>query len=240
MNTDSKAPFIRHLAELRKAVLRPVLLIIVFFIPCYFVRFDILRLAVEPVVSALPEGGGLIFTKPGEGFAALVMSSLFAAFMLALPFTLYSLWGFIAPGLKRGERRSVAIFVFAGTVLFCAGVFFCYRLAAPRALEFLLSEHSSDFMTAMPSVGQSLSFLLTLCFSFGVVFEFPLVAFLLSRWGVVSAKGFAGGRKYAYVAGAMAAAVITPTTDIVSMMFLLVPLAVFYEAGIVTAKVFGK
>ncbi len=239
MNGETKAPFLKHLVELRKAVLQSVAAIAVLFIPCYFFRFRLLELMVEPVTSALPPESSLIFTKPSEGFVSLIQAALFTASVLAAPFVLHRVWSFIAPGLRPEERKGLFSFVFFGTVQFFAGVYFCHAVAAPRMFKFLLGEHSTEFLSAMPSLGQSLSFLMSMCLGFGAVFEFPLIVFFLSKWGLVTADGLRAARKYAYVIGTFLAAVITPTTDFASMMFLFVPLALFYEAGIVTAKIFG-
>ncbi len=238
MSDEAKAPFLKHLSELRSVVLQSVLVVAALFIPCYmFFRFPLLRAIVSPAMDALSAEQTLIFTKPSEGFSALVASCLFTAFVLAAPFILYKVWRFIAPGLKMNEKRELTIFVLCGTALFLSGVLFCHSIVAPRALAFLLTEHSSDFVVAMPSLGQTLSFLLTMCLGFGIVFEFPLVSFFLSRWGVVSARTMSMARKYAYVIGALLSAVITPTTDMISMMFLLLPIVIFYEMGIFVARV---
>ncbi|WP_462137074.1 twin-arginine translocase subunit TatC [Candidatus Mycalebacterium sp.] len=237
MSDDTKAPFLKHLSELRSVVLQSALVVAALFIPCYtFFRFPLLRIIVSPAVDALAGEQTLIFTKPSEGFSALVASCLFTAFVLASPFILYKTWRFIAPGLKTAEKKGLTVFVLFGTALFLSGVLFCHSVVAPRALVFLLTEHSSDFVVAMPSLGQTLSFLLTMCLGFGIVFEFPLVSFFLSRWGIVSARTMSASRKYAYVIGALASAVITPTTDPTSMMFLFLPIVIFYEAGIFVAR----
>lgn len=240
MNGDSKASFLKHLAELRKAVLQSVLAVIVLFVPCYFFRFRLLELTVEPVTSALGADGSLIFTKPSEGFVSLVQVSFFAAIVLAAPFILHRIWRFTEPGLRPKEKKGLISFVFFGTVQFFAGVYFCHAVVAPRAFAFLLGQNSADFVSAMPSLGQSLSFLVSMCLGFGAVFEFPLIVYFLSRWNLVTAAGLRSYRKYAYVGGTLFVAVITPTTDFASMMFLLVPFALFYEAGIVVAKVSRK
>ncbi len=240
MNGDTKAPFLKHLAELRSAVLQSVIAVAVMFVPCYYFRFELLKTIMAPVLSALPAGSSLIFTNPAEGFTSLIAASLFSSLALSSPFILYRVWHFIAPGLYQQERKGLFLFVFFGTVLFFTGILFCHSLAAPRALAFLLGEHSGDFFSAMPSLSRSLSFLLTMCLGFGAVFEFPLIAFFLSRWGVVTHRTLTASRRYAYLIGSLLTAVITPTTDFASMMFLFIPLVVFYEAGIVTARVFGK
>ena len=240
MNGDIKAPFLKHLAELRSSILQSVLAVAVMFVPCYYFRFELLKIIIAPVLSALPPGSSLIFTNPVEGFTSLIAASLFSSVALSSPFILYRIWRFIAPGLYAGERRGLFLFVFFGTVLFFTGILFCHSLVAPRALEFLLGKHSSDFFSAMPSLSRSLSFLLTMCLGFAAVFEFPLIAFFLSRWGVVTPQTLAASRKYAYLIGSVLTAVITPTTDFVSMMFLFIPLVMFYEAGIITARMFAK
>lgn len=222
---------------MRKAIIRSALAGAALFPLCWHFRFEIMRKLVEPATSALPPGGELIFTRPSEGFGALVGAAAASAFVLSMPFTLYNLWRFVSPGLKAKEKKDAGIFIAAGTALFLAGVLFCHSIAAPRAMQFLLAGQSADFMSAMPSLGQTLSFLLTLCVSFGIVFEFPLAAFFLAKWGIADARRLASARKYAYVAGALASAVLTPTTDIASMLMMFVPLVVFYEAGIVTARV---
>lgn len=239
-SSRSKAPFLQHLAELRRVLLQSVLAVAALFVPCYFFRFQLLEIIVAPAVSALPPGSSLIFTRPSEGFVALVQASLFAALLLATPFILHRLWSFLAPGLRPGEKKGLVSFVFFGTALFFAGVAFCHAVVAPRALAFLFGESSPEFLSPMPSVSRTLSFLLSMCLGFGAAFEFPLAAFFLSKWGVVTAEGLAAARKYAYLACAVIAAVITPTTDFASMMFLLLPFALFYEAGILAAKIFGR
>lgn len=236
MIEDTKAPFLSHLSELRKSVIRSALAVAALFPLCWHFRFEIMRKAVEPATAALPPGGELIFTRPSEGFGALVGAAAAAAFVLAMPFTLYNLWRFVSPGLKRREKRDAAVFIASGSALFFAGVVFCHAVAAPRAMEFLLAGQSADFMSAMPALGQTLSFLLTLCVSFGIVFEFPLAAFFLSKWGIADSRRLAAARKYAYVAGAVGAAVLTPTTDMASMLMLFAPMVLFYEIGVWVAR----
>lgn len=240
MSEDTKAPFLAHLSELRKVIIRSALAGAALLPLCWHFRFEIMRKVVEPATSALPPNGELIFTRPSEGFGALVGAAVAAAFTLSMPFTLYNIWRFVSPGLKTKEKKDAVIFIAAGTALFAAGVVFCHSIAAPRAMQFLLAGQSADFMSAMPSVGQTLSFLLTLCVTFGIVFEFPLAAFFLAKWGIADAGSLARARKYAYVAGAVLAAVLTPTTDIASMLMMFAPLVVFYEAGILTARVVGQ
>jgi sec-independent protein translocase protein TatC len=194
----------------------------------------------QPIIKNLPKGSTLIFTKPAEGFITYFKVSFFAALVLAFPFILYQAWRFIAPALYKHEKQVLVPFIFFGTILFAAGASFCYFIAAPPAFKFLLSEYSSEYVKAFPTIGEALSFFMALTFGFGLVFEFPLVVFVLARLGVVNSQMLRSKRRYAILISGVAAAIITPTTDALSMMFMLVPLLVFYEIGILVAWIFGK
>ncbi|MGQ0793129.1 MAG: twin-arginine translocase subunit TatC [Deltaproteobacteria bacterium] len=237
---ESKMPFLEHLAELRKRMLWSIAAIGVFFIPAYSYSEELFNLLMRPIIANLPEGSSLIFTAPAEGFTTYLKVSLFAALVMAFPFVLLQIWKFIGPALYREEKRIALPFIFFGTIFFLAGGAFCYFITAPTAFKFLLGEYSSEYVKAMPTIANALSFFISLIFGFGLVFEFPLVSFLLARLGIINSQMLRSYRKYAILISTAVAAVITPTTDAISMMFMLVPLIVFYELGIIVAWVFGK
>jgi len=240
MKEESGMNFLKHAEELRKRIIYSVIPILVFFIPCYIFSKQLFELLMRPIIGNLPEGSSLIFTRPAEGFLTYLKVSLFFSFFLSVPFILYNIWHFVSPALYKNEKRVVIPLVTFGTAFFILGALFCYFLAAPRGLEFLLGEYTTQYVKAFPSIKEALSFLTALMLGFGLVFEFPLVIFILSRLGLVTAGFLARQRKYALLINAVLAAFITPTTDAVSMMFMLVPLFIFYELGIVIAKIFGK
>ncbi len=240
MTDEQRMTFIEHLTELRKRMLWSLVAIIICFIPAYIFSERVFDFLMQPVINNLPEGSTLIFTRPAEGFTTYLKVAFFASLVLALPFILYQAWKFVAPALYQHEKQIVVPFIFFGTVFFLIGASFCYFIAAPPAFKFLLTEYSTDYLKALPKIDEALSFFMALILGFGIIFEFPLAVFLLARLGLVTSRMLREKRRYAILISAVAAAIITPTADAISMMFMFVPLVVFYELGILVAWVFGK
>ncbi len=239
MNED-KMSFLDHLGELRKRLLWSFLAILVFFIPAYAFSNEIFDFLMKPLIENLPEGSSLIFTRPAEGFTTYLKVSFFASVLLSVPFILYQAWKFVAPALYKKEKQIIIPFIFFGSLFFLLGAAFCYYVASPPAFKFLLNEYSSEYVKAFPTISEALSFFMALIFGFGLVFEFPLIIFILARIGVVTSKWLREKRKYAIILSALIAAILTPTTDAISMMLMFVPIVVFYELGILVAWMFGK
>ncbi len=237
---EHKMSFIDHLGELRQRLLWSLLAVIVFFIPAYYFSNEIFEFLMKPLIDNLPEGSSLIFTRPAEGFTTYLKVSFFAAVIFAIPFILYQAWKFVAPALYKEERRIIIPFIFFGSLFFALGAAFCYYVASPPAFKFLLNEYSSDYVKAFPTIREALSFFMALIFGFGLVFEFPIIIFILARIGLVTSTWLREKRKYAIIISALVAAVLTPTTDAISMMLMFVPIIIFYELGIIVAWMFGK
>lgn len=232
--------FLDHVQELRKRVFYALGAIIIFFIPAYFFSNDIFAFLMAPIIASLPDGSSMIFIRPAEGFITYLKVSIFTAFVLAFPVVLYQVWSFLSPALYKKEKRILLPFLLFGTIFFISGGLFCYYVAAPQGFGFLLGEYSSEYVKAFPTIREGLSFLMSLMIGFGLVFEYPVVVFMLSRLGLVTSTWLRKQRKYSWLISALVAAFITPTTDAVSMMFMLVPLFIFYEIGICVALIFGK
>ena len=237
---EEKMSFIDHLGELRRRLLWSLLAVGILFIPAYYFSNELFEFLMKPLIENLPEGSTLIFTRPAEGFTTYLKVSFFAALFLAVPFILYQAWRFIAPALYKEEKQIVIPFIFFGSLFFGLGAAFCYYIASPPAFKFLLNEYSSEYVKAFPTISAALSFFMALIFGFGLVFEFPLIIFILARIGIVTSKWLREKRKYAVVVSAMIAAILTPTTDAISMMLMFVPIIIFYELGILVAWLFGK
>jgi sec-independent protein translocase protein TatC len=237
---EEKMSFIDHLGELRLRLLWSLLAVGILFIPAYYFSNELFEFLMKPLIENLPEGSSLIFTRPAEGFTTYLKVSFFAALFLAVPFILYQAWRFIAPALYKEEKQIVIPFIFFGSLFFGLGAAFCYYIASPPAFKFLLNEYSSEYVKAFPTIREALSFFMALIFGFGLVFEFPLIIFILARIGIVTSKLLREKRKYAVVVSAMIAAILTPTTDAISMMLMFVPIIIFYELGILVAWLFGK
>jgi sec-independent protein translocase protein TatC len=237
---EEKMSFIDHLGELRRRLLWSLLAVGILFVPAYYFSNELFEFLMKPLIENLPEGSSLIFTRPAEGFTTYLKVSFFAALFLAVPFMLYQAWRFIAPALYKEEKQIVIPFIFFGSLFFGLGAAFCYYIASPPAFKFLLNEYSSEYVKAFPTISEALSFFMALIFGFGLVFEFPLIIFILARIGIVTSKLLREKRKYAVVVSAMIAAILTPTTDAISMMLMFVPIIIFYELGILVAWLFGK
>lgn len=237
---EEKMSFLDHLTELRRRLIWSILAIAILFVPAYYFSNEIFEFLMKPLIENLPEGSSLIFTRPAEGFTTYLKVSFFAALLLSVPFILYQGWKFVAPALYKEEKQVVVPFILFGSLFFAAGAAFCYYVASPPAFKFLLNEYSSEYVKAFPTIREALSFLMALIFGFGLVFEFPLIIFILARIGVVSSTWLRQKRKYAIIISAMIAAILTPTTDAISMMLMFVPIVIFYELGIIVAWLFGK
>lgn len=240
MSNEAKMPFLKHIEELRKRLLYSVVAIAICFIPSYYFSEILFDFLMQPLITNLPEGSTMIFTRPAEGFTTYLKIAFFAALILSIPALLYQAWQFIAPALYKNEKKILLPFIFFGSIFFFAGSAFCYYIASPPAFNFLLNEYSSEYVKAFPSIKEALSFFLALILGFGLIFEFPLVSFILARIGIVTSEMLSRNRRYALLISCVIAAVLTPTTDALSMMFMFIPLIVFYELGILVAWVFGK
>ncbi len=231
--------FISHLVELRDRLMRALIAIAVAFAligfwPTYGVIYDFLAL---PLIQTLPAGSKMIATGVITPFLIPLKVGLMAAFMLVLPYVLYQAWAFVAPGLYAHEKKLVLPLVVSSTLLFAVGVAFCYYFVFGQLFRFIAGFAPAS-ITPAPDIEQYLSFVLTMFLAFGVAFEVPVAIIVLVRMGVVSVKQLRDFRGYFVVCAAIAAAVVTPP-DVVSMLALLIPMCLLYEAGIIAAGFIG-
>jgi sec-independent protein translocase protein TatC len=240
MTEEAKMPFLKHIEELRKRLLYALIAVIICFIPSYYFSELLFDFLMKPLIASLPEGSTLIFTRPAEGFTTYLKIAFFASLVLSVPVILYQVWSFVAPALYKNEKKILLPFIFFGTLFFVAGSSFCYYIASPPAFNFLLNEYSSEYVKAFPSIKEALSFFMALILGFGLIFEFPLVSFILAKIGIITSKMLSQNRRYAILISCVIAAILTPTTDALSMMFMFIPLIIFYELGILVAWIFGK
>lgn len=236
----SEQPFVSHLIELRDRLIRAVIAVGVCFLvlaiyPTPSVLYDWLAL---PLVQHLPKGATLIATNPISPFMVPIKVTMLAALMLALPVVLYQIWAFVAPGLYAHEKRLVLPLIISSTVLFFAGVAFCYFFVFGKVFTFIQS-FAPKSITAAPDIEAYLSFVLNMFLAFGAAFEVPVVLVILARMGIVSVDKFKEFRSYFIVIAFVIAAVITPP-DVVSQLSLAIPMCLLYEVGIWAAQLFVK
>jgi sec-independent protein translocase protein TatC len=245
MNGDSqdeqaKMPLMEHLEELRSRLLICFLAIGVGFVVSYFFSRQIFEMLMKPWVNAMPAGqqAKLIYTAPHEAFFVYMKVSFIAGTILAFPVILWQIWRFVAPGLYAKEKRYMLPVIFASCLCFVSGVSFGYFVVIPVAFKFFAS-FSSEFITPMLRTTEYLSFANKMLLCFGLAFELPVFAFFLSKLGVLNADFLKRKRKWAVVVILIAAAVLTPSPDVISQLLMALPLLVLYEASVWIVHFFG-
>jgi sec-independent protein translocase protein TatC len=236
MNTQDT--FISHLVELRDRLLRAILAVLIVFLCLFPWAKDLYSLLAQPLLAVLPQGGQMIATDVVGVFLVPMKVALLVAFVIALPYVLYQIWAFVAPGLYTHEKRLVLPLIFTSTVLFIAGMAFAYFLVFPVVFKFMASI-APEGVAWMTDIEKYLSFALTMFVAFGVTFEVPVAVVLLVRMNVVSVEKLREIRPYVIVGAFVVGAVFTPP-DVISQLMLAVPLWVLYELGIVAARFLAK
>ena len=230
--------FISHLVELRDRLLRAILAVLIVFLCLFPWAKDLYTLLAQPLLAVLPQGGQMIATDVVGVFLVPMKVALLVAFVIALPYVLYQIWAFVAPGLYTHEKRLVLPLIFTSTLLFIAGMAFAYFLVFPVVFKFMASI-APEGVAWMTDIEKYLSFALTMFIAFGVTFEVPVAVVLLVRMNVVSVAKLKEIRPYVIVGAFVVGAVFTPP-DVISQLMLAVPLWVLYELGILVAGMLGK
>jgi sec-independent protein translocase protein TatC len=238
--SSSQETFISHLIELRsrlvKAAIGVLLTSIIFFLwPGPGVLFDFLA---APMKNSLPPGSDLQAISVISPFLVPVKITMLAGFILALPWVLYQAWAFVAPGLYAHEKRLVAPLVISSSILFIVGVAFCYFLVFGKVFAFI-SEFAPKSITVSPDIENYLDFVMTMCLAFGLAFEVPVVVVILVRTGLVTVEKLKEIRPYIIVGAFVIAAIVTPP-DIMSQLFLAIPMWILFEAGLLVAPLFVR
>jgi sec-independent protein translocase protein TatC len=234
---ETKQPLLEHLIELRRRLLWCLATLVVTFFVCFAFAKNIFAVLVQPLLRA--GQGKLIYTDIFEAFFVQVKVGLFAALMVSFPVLATQLWRFVAPGLYAKEKKAFLPFLLMTPLFFGAGAAFAYFVAMPWALHFLLSfqgDVGGVNQEALPGVGNYLMFVTRFLFGFGLAFLLPILLMILERAGLVTREQLTKSRRYAIVAAAAVAAVLTPP-DVVSMLMLLVPLYGLYEFAILAIRI---
>jgi sec-independent protein translocase protein TatC len=177
--------FMSHLIELRDRLLRCVIALLLVFVCLFPWARDLYALLAQPMLASMPIGGQLIATEVTAPFFVPMKVTMMAAFVIALPYLLYQVWAFVAPGLYVHERKLVAPLIITSTLLFLCGMAFAYYLVFPVVFHFMVSVAPAG-VAVMTDIGKYLDFVLTLFLAFGVTFEVPVAVVILVRMGVVA------------------------------------------------------
>ncbi|MBM3946417.1 MAG: twin-arginine translocase subunit TatC [SAR202 cluster bacterium] len=223
-----------HLEELRGRLIWSALAIVAGAVLAGVFHEEVIGALIRPAREYLSVTNKPIFTEVTEFLGVVVRIAVLGGLVVALPVLAYQVVLFVAPALNPAERRLALAFVPTATLLFSGGVAFAYFILLPPALRFLLT-FGQEIATPMIRISGYVSLVVTLVFWIGVVFETPLLMFLLAKLGVVSYRGFARARRYLFVGAFVAGAVITPTFDPLNQTLVALPLIVLYEVGIFVA-----
>jgi sec-independent protein translocase protein TatC len=230
--------FIAHLIELRKRLLNSVVAVLLVFIGLFPWASNLYTLLAQPLLAKLPKGGQMIATDVTTPFFVPLKVAMMAAFLIVLPYILYQIWRFVAPGLYEHEKRLVWPLIIASTMLFFCGMSFAYFVVFPVVFGFITSS-APQGVAVMTDIDKYLSFVLTMFMAFGITFQVPVAVVLLVRMGFVTVAKLREARPYAVVGAFVIGAIFTPP-DVVSQFMLAMPLWLLYEAGIVVASWLGK
>lgn len=246
----SSAPLIEHLIELRRRLMWSIGGFFIAFLACFFVAKHLFNLLVIPFKWAVQWAGldvakvELIYTAPQEFFFTQIKLAMFGGLVIAFPLIATQIYKFIAPGLYKNERGAFLPFLIASPILFLMGAALVYFFFTPMVMWFFLSMQQAGGdgqvqISLLPKVSEYLSLIMTLIFSFGLVFQLPVVTSLMARVGLLSSQALREKRKWAIVLAFVVAAVLTPP-DPISQVSLALPTILLYEISIWTAKMIER
>ena len=227
---DTPQPLISHLTELRDRLLRAVLAVLVAFIVLFPFANDIYAIVSQPLRDLLPEGSSMIATEVASPFLTPFKLTLVTAVFLVMPYILFQVWAFVAPGMYRNEKKIAFPLLASSVLLFYAGTAFAYFIVFPLIFAFFTSVGPTD-VTVMTDINRYLDFVLKIFFAFGVAFEIPIAAVILIWSGVTTAESLAKKRPWIIVGCFIAGMLLTPP-DVISQSLLAIPMWLLFELGI--------
>ena len=231
--------FLEHLDELRKRLVYAAYGILGGFVVAFaFIKY-IFEFIMVPLQEALPPGGKLIYTEPGEAFFLWMKMAALAGLLLAMPILVSQIWRFIAPGLYPREKRWAIPFVAFTTIFFLGGALFSHYAVFPLAWRFFAG-FSTDYMEFLPKIAPVFALYVKMMLAMGVVFQLPTLVFFLAKLGLVTPKFLIKNTKYAILIIFIIAAVLTPSADPVTQTAMAAPMIVLYGISIGIAWVFQK
>ena len=234
----AEGTLISHLLELRDRLLRAFLAVILVFIPLAFFANEVFTFVAQPLIQQLPKGASLIATSVISPFMTPFKLAFFVALFVAMPFVLYQVWAFVAPGLYRHEKKFALPLLVSSIVLFYAGIAFAYFAVFPVMFQFFANTTPAG-VTMMTDITSYMDFVLTMFLCFGLAFEVPVVVVLLVLTGLVKVEKLAEIRGYVLIGIFVVAALLTPP-DAISQTIMAVPMYLLYEGGPVMARLMSR
>jgi len=238
MSNSQVASLFDHLLELRNSLLRAILGILIVFCCLVYFAQDLYQYVAQPLLAVMPEGSQMIATDVASPFFAPFKLTLVLSLFIAMPFVLYQVWSFVAPGLYANEKRLIAPLMFGSTLLFYGGIAFAYFLVFPVVFAFFTSVAPEGVVIAT-DISSYLDFILKLFFAFGAAFEIPIAIILMCWTGVTTPASLREKRPYVIVGAFVIGMLLTPP-DIISQTMLAVPMLILFEIGIIIASFYNK
>ncbi|GGP62444.1 Sec-independent protein translocase protein TatC [Shewanella algicola] len=235
---SQQQPLISHLLELRNKLLKAIGSVLLVFIAIVYWANDIYHYIALPLMRSLPETGSMIATDVAAPFFAPFKLTLVLAFFIAIPYVLYQIWSFVAPGLYKHEKRLVVPLLTSSTLLFYLGIAFAYYIVFPVVFGFFTNVAPEGVQVAT-DISSYLSFILKLFFAFGLAFEIPVAVVLLCWAGVTTPDELRAKRPYIVVGAFVIGMMLTPP-DIISQTMLAVPMLLLFEGGLIAARFYSK
>lgn len=233
---EVEQPLLTHLVEMRDRLLRAVLAVLVIFLCVFYFANDLYHIVANPLIERLPEGASMISTKPAGTFFTPMKLALVMSIFAAMPFILYQIWAFVAPGLYTHERKLIVPLLFSSTLLFYAGMVFAYYVVFPLMFSFFVTV-APEGVTVMTDISEYLDFVLKIFFAFGVAFEVPIATILLVWIGVTTPESLAEKRPYIIVGAFIVGMLLTPP-DVISQTLLALPMWLLFEVGLIASRYF--
>jgi sec-independent protein translocase protein TatC len=226
----SQTPLISHFIELRSRLLKSVAAVAVVFLSLFYFAQDLYHWLATPLLQAMPENAQMIATEVASPFFAPFKLTLVVSFFVAIPYVLYQVWAFVAPGLYKNEKRLVAPLLVSSTLLFYLGIAFAYFLVFPLIFAFF-AQVAPEGVAISTDISSYLNFVLKLFFAFGLSFEIPVAIVLMCWTGITSAQQLKKKRPYVIVGVFIIGMLLTPP-DIISQILLAFPMWLLFEIGV--------
>jgi len=237
-SNDKEQPLIQHLLELRNRLLHIIYCLVGIFFVLFPFSTNIYGLVSKPLLAVLPAGASMIATDVASPFLTPMKLTFFVALLITVPFILYQIWAFIAPGLYRHEKRFALPILISSVVLFFAGMAFAYFFVFPTIFRFMTGI-GLEGVTTMTDITKYLDFVLHMFFAFGFAFEIPVATVLLIHAGAITPDALAAKRPYIIVGCFVVGMLLTPP-DVMSQLLLAIPMWLLFEAGVLCGRVIYK
>ncbi|HET8941787.1 MAG TPA: twin-arginine translocase subunit TatC [Rudaea sp.] len=234
--TGEPASFISHLIELRQRLLKAIAAVLIVLVALLPFANRLYHVIAEPLLRRLPAGSHMVAIEVASPFMTPVKLAFFTALFVTMPVVLYQIWGFVAPGLYRHEKRLALPLLATSVLMFYLGCAFAYFLVLPKVFAFLLSVTPSG-VDMMTDISHYLDFVLTMFFAFGLCFEVPVAVFIVAMLGWVKSEQLSRQRRYVILGAFAVSAVVTPP-DVFSMLMLAIPMCLLYELGVLAVRLF--